>query len=185
MKKIALLFVAAMCSMAMTATQYVGKLTVSINGVASSQDGVEVTVTTNADGTYHFALNNFVLEEDGDSYGVGNIDINNLVPVKAGGYTALAVTRNIEIEAGDVEGVDFWLGPMLGEVPIALTSILNDTDANVHIDIDMMDTALQQVIVVDFVTDGVATAPLRGDLNNSGIVDVDDVNEIINIILNK
>ena len=154
--------------------------------VVSSQDGVEVTINDNGDGTYALNLNNFVLQDGEDSYGVGNINVENLLGVKACGFIALGVTREIQIPAGDLEGVDLWIGPMLGDVPIALTSLFNDTEMAVHIDIDMTQTALQQMILVDFATPGVDQEPqtgLRGDMNGDGIVDVEDVNAVINIIL--
>lgn len=185
MKKVTLLLVAALCSMAAMAAQYSGSLSVEINGVVSTQDNVLVNITDNGNGTYNLSLNNFVLVQDGENYAVGNILVDNLLGVKGGSMTALGVTRNILIPEGDLAGIDTWLGPLLGEVPIALTAIFNDTDANVHIDIDMRETALQQMIVVDFKTPRVDKAPVRGDMDNSGIVDVDDVNEIINIILSK
>ncbi|MBO7609105.1 MAG: calycin-like domain-containing protein [Muribaculaceae bacterium] len=185
MKKIALFFVAALCSMAAMAAQYTGKLTVSINGEASTQDGVEVTINDNGDGTYSLNLNNFQLVEDEDVYPVGNISVDNLLGVKACGFTALAVTDSIQIPAGDLEGVDFWLGPNLGDVPIALTALFNDDVMRVHIDIDMTETALGQMILVDFETPGVDAGSVRGDMTGDGIVDVEDVNVLINIILKK
>ena len=186
MKKIALLLVAGLCSVAAMAAQYTGKLNVSINGeVVSTQDGVEVTINDNSDGTYTLNLNNFVLQEGNDIYGVGNINVENLLGVKACGFTALGVTRDIQIPAGDLEEIDFWIGPNLGDVPIALTSLFNNTEMAVHIDIDMTAT-LGKMILVDFATPGVDQEPqtgLRGDMNGDGIVDVEDVNAVINIIL--
>lgn len=183
MKKIALLLVTGLCSLAAMAAQYTGKINVEINGVASTQDGVEVNISDNEDGTYTLNLNNFILTEGGDTYGVGNIEVDSLKAVKVGAYTALGVTRDIQISAGDLEGVDQWIGPFLGDVPIALTALFNDTDMNVHIDIDMTQTALGEMIIVDFETKDVDKIPVRGDLTGEGIVDVSDVNAIINIIL--
>ena len=187
MKKIALLLVAGLCSMAAMAAQYTGKLNVSINGeVVSTQDNVEVTIIENGDGTYTLNLNNFQLVEGDDVYPVGNINVDNLNGVKACGFTALGVTRDIVIPEGDIEGVDFWLGPVLGNVPIALTSLFNDAEMAVHIDIDMTQTTLGEMIIVDFETPGVDQEPqsgIRGDMNGDKIVDVEDVNAVINIIL--
>lgn len=188
MKKIALLLVAGLCSIAAMAAQYTGKLNVTINGeVVSTQDGVEVTINDNGDGTYTLNLNNFQLVEGEDVYPVGNINVENLLGVKACGFTALGVTRAIQIPAGDLEDVpaEGWLGPMLGDVPITLTSLFNNTEMAVHIDIDMTAT-LGQMIIVDFETPGVDQQPqtgVHGDMNGDGIVDVEDVNAVINIIL--
>ncbi|MBR1804354.1 MAG: calycin-like domain-containing protein [Muribaculaceae bacterium] len=183
MKKIALLFVAALCSMAMMATEYTGKLTVSINGIASSQEGVKININENVDGTYNLSLKNFVLANEETTIPVGNIEVDSVPSIKACGMKAMSVNKSILISEGD-EDQPFWLGPTLNEVPINLTALFNATEVRVHIDINLVE--MNQIVVVDFETAGVNNEPttgVRGDLNGDGKVDVSDVNDVINIIL--
>lgn len=187
MKKTLLMLAAVLCTLAAGAANYSGKLTVKINDYVGSQDGVEVTIDTNADGTYRLVLKNFVLAQGEDLMPVGNIDIDSVSAIKACGFTALSVDKNIRISEGDLEGEDFWLGPGLNDVPIKLTALFNDTEMRVHIDIDMTDS-LGQVIAVDFETPGIdkpATGGVKGDVTGDSVVDVDDINKVINIILHK
>ena len=187
MKKIALLLTAALCSMAMMATEYSGKLTVNVNGeVVAEQSDVNITVINNEDGSANLSLNNFVMGSIEDGIGVGNIKLENVPSAKACGFTAIAINKDILITDGDLEAIPYWLGPDLGEVPIRLNALFNDSELRVHIDIDMSQTDLGQVIEVDFETPGVdkpASSGIRGDLDGDGKVDVSDVNHVINIIL--
>ncbi|MBO4870580.1 MAG: calycin-like domain-containing protein [Muribaculaceae bacterium] len=188
MKKIALFLTAALCSMAMMATEYAGKLTVNVNGeVISEQENVNISIVNNEDGTANLNLNNFVLGNTAeDGIPVGNINLEKVPGVKACGFNAIAINQDLLITEGDLEGVVYWLGPDLQEVPIRLIALYNDTEVRVHIDIDMTETDLGQVIEVDFETPGVdkpASSGVRGDLDGDGKVDVSDVNHVINIIL--
>ena len=72
-----------------------------------------------------------------------------------------------------------WMGPLLGEVPIAMTAKLNDTVLSVNIDIYMK--MLEQSIKVGFV--GNAPAPAKGDINEDGLLNVGDVSALINMLL--
>ncbi|MBR6284044.1 MAG: calycin-like domain-containing protein [Muribaculaceae bacterium] len=187
MKKTLLMLAAVLCTLAASAASYTGKLTVKINDYVGSQDGVGVTIDTNADGTYRLVLKNFVLAQGEDMIPVGNIDIDSVPAINACGFTALSVVKDILISEGDLEGEDFWLGPTLENVPIKLTALFNTTEMRVHIDIDMTGS-LGQMIAVDFETAGVdkpAGTGVRGDVNGDGMVDIDDVNGIINIMLHK
>ena len=183
MKKIALFFAAALCSLAMMATEYTGKLAVSINGLGSTQDGVNITLTENEGGTYKLNLDNFKLNTGETNIPVGNIVVDSVPAIKACGFTALAASKNIIITEG-TDDEPFWLGPTLGEVPINMNALFNQNEIRVHIDINLVE--MQQVVKVDFETPGVNDEPstgVRGDLNGDGKVDVADVNDVINIIL--
>ena len=186
MKKSLTMLAAVLCALAVSAATYTGKLTVQINDFVSSQDNVEVTLNTNADGTCHFQLNNFVLVQGEDRIPVGNIDIDSVPAIKACGFSAMGMTKDIFITEGTLEDAPFWLGPTLDEVPIALTALFNDAEMRVHIDINMV--SMQQIIKVDFATAGVdqpAAGGVKGDVNGDGVIDIDDVNGLINIMLGK
>ena len=186
MKKTLTMLAAVLCTLAVSAANYTGKLTVQINDFVNTQDNVGVTVTANDDGTYRLMIKNFALIDGEDVTPVGNIDIDSVPAVTACGFTALSMNKNITIAEGDLEDEPFWLGPTLGEVPIVMTALYNDTEMRVHIDIDMV--TLGQVIKVDFETAGVnqpATGGVKGDMNDDKAIDIDDVNAIINVILHK
>ena len=187
MKKVFILLASVLCTLAASAASYTGKLTVDINGYVTTQDNVAITVEAKADGTYYLCLKNFVLMQGNDPIEVGNIELDTVPVIKACGFTAMGVSRNIYITEGDLEGTLYWLGPDLEEVPISLAALFNDSEMRVHIDIDMTDS-LGQLIKVDFETPGVdkpASGGVRGDVNGDNAVDIDDVNTIINIILKK
>lgn len=186
MKKTLTMLAVVLCTLAVSAANYTGKLTVQINEFVNTQEDVEVTVNANDDGTYRLTIKNFILMNGEDLTPVGNIDIDSVPAINACGFTALGMSKGIYIAEGDLEGEDFWLGPILGEVPIVMTALYNDTEMRVHIDIDMV--SLGQVIKVDFETAGVdqpATGGVKGDMNDDTIIDIDDVNAIINVILHK
>lgn len=78
--------------------------------------------------------------------GIGNVRLTNLT-VNGNVFTA---EQTIQITEGDAEGVDYWMGPMLGDVPVVLKATrLSDTEMVADIDIDMSAT-LEQVIKVVF-----------------------------------
>ena len=60
MKKIFTLIAAAAVSLAAMETDYTGNITVSINGVGSTQQ-TTIKVEQNEDGTYKLSINNFNL----------------------------------------------------------------------------------------------------------------------------
>lgn len=132
------------------ATDYKGNLTVSINGEGSTQPAT-ISIVENA-GKYNLSILNFMLGEGESVLPVGNIVIENVTGAVAGNLTTLYVNKNITIQKGNVAGIadDAWLGPMLGEVPVKMSSSFNTKGfLGVNIDIDMVST-LGQVIKVTF-----------------------------------
>ena len=132
------------------ATDYKGNLTVSINGEGSTQPAT-ISIVENA-GKYNLSILNFMLGEGESVLPVGNIVIENVTGAVAGNLTTLYVNKNITIQKGNVAGIadDAWLGPMLGEVPVKMSSSFNTNGfLGVNIDIDMVST-LGQVIKVSF-----------------------------------
>ena len=132
------------------ATDYKGNLTVSINGEGSTQPAT-ISIVENA-GKYNLSILNFMLGEGESVLPVGNIVIENVTGAVAGNLTTLYVNKNITIQKGNATGIadDAWLGPMLGEVPVKMSSSFNTNGfLGVNIDIDMVST-LGQVIKVTF-----------------------------------
>lgn len=150
MRKLSTLFCAVLMTLSAMATDYKGNLTVSINGEASTQPAT-ISIVENA-GKYNLSILNFMLVEGESVLPVGNIVIENVTGAVAGNLTTLYVNKNITIQKGNAAGIadDAWLGPMLGEVPVKMSSSFNtDGFLGVNIDIDMVST-LGQVIKVTF-----------------------------------
>lgn len=150
MRKLSTLFCAVLMTLSAMATDYKGNLTVSINGEASTQPAT-ISIVENA-GKYNLSILNFMLVEGESVLPVGNIVIENVTGAVAGNLTTLYVNKNITIQKGNAAGIadDAWLGPMLGEVPVKMSSSFNTNGfLGVNIDIDMVST-LGQVIKVTF-----------------------------------
>lgn len=150
MRKLSTLFCAVLLTLSAMATDYKGNLTVSINGEGSTQPAT-ISIVENA-GKYNLSILNFMLVEGESVLPVGNIVIENVTGAVAGNLTTLYVNKNITIQKGNAAGIadDAWLGPMLGEVPVKMSSSFNTNGfLGVNIDIDMVST-LGQVIKVTF-----------------------------------
>ena len=131
------------------ATDYKGNLTVSINGEGSTQPAT-ISIVENA-GKYNLSILNFMLGEGESVLPVGNIVIENVTGAVAGNLTTLYVNKNITIQKGNAAGIadDAWLGPMLGEVPVKMSSSFN-TNGFLGVNIDINMVTLGQVINVTF-----------------------------------
>ena len=150
MRKLSTLFCAVLMTLSAMATDYKGNLTVSINGEGSTQPAT-ISIVENA-GKYNLSILNFMLGEGESVFPVGNIVIENVTGAVAGNLTTLYVNKNITIQKGNAAGIadDAWLGPMLGEVPVKMSSSFNTNGfLGVNIDIDMVST-IGQVIKVTF-----------------------------------
>ncbi len=150
MKKTLLLTLFAMTSIFGMAQEktYTDKLTVSVNGESSTQDAT-VIVETLESGNINFKLNNFVLlDGEGGMMGVGNIQIDDLVLTDG----SFSFQGDLLITEGNLEGVDTWIGPMLGPVPLDLKGKMTEEKLYVTIGIDMMES-LGQIIDVQFGSD--------------------------------
>ena len=144
------MFCAVLMTLSAMATDYKGNLTVSINGEGSTQPAT-ISIVENA-GKYNLSILNFMLGEGESVLPVGNIVIENVTGAVAGNLTTLYVNKNITIQKGNVAGIaeEDWLGPLLGNVPVKMSSSFNTNGfLGVNIDIDMVST-LGQVIKVTF-----------------------------------
>lgn len=142
---------------AQTAKTYSDNLVITINDESTEPIPADVLVTDNGDGTINFALKNFCLIFEEESLPVGNIAIDNLQLEDAeDGLKVFTYNGPLTIAEGDLEGVDMWAGPLLGELPLELSGKLSDDKLYVAISLNLIDM-LGQVIYVQFGTDDFET----------------------------
>ena len=142
---------------AQTAKTYSDNLVITINDESTEPIPADVLVTDNGDGTINFALKNFCLVAGDNAIPVGNIAIDNLqLRDSEDGLKAFTYNGPLTITEGDLEGVDTWLGPMVGELPLELSGKLSEDKLYVAIGLDLVDM-LGQVIYVTFGTDDFET----------------------------
>ncbi len=179
MKKFFTFFAAAALSMSAFATDYAGNITVEINGEGGTQE-TTISIVQNEDETYKLSINNFTLDNNGSPMGVGNIVLDNMKGYTINGVTTVVADQSITIAEGDDPNIAFWMGPLLGEVPIVLAAQFDGTKAKADIDIDMRNI-MQQFIYVKFETPGYNG--IYGDVDGDGNITAGDVTAIYNIIL--
>lgn len=131
-----------------TVTPYSNDLSVTINGECTPPQPTEIQLIDEKDGSTSLALNNFMLGSGEDAMPVGNIYLTN-VQRSGENPMRLTTTQSIAIMPGDLPGIDSWLGPMLGDVPVELNAEVADGKMTATIDIDMQAT-LGQIIHVVF-----------------------------------
>ena len=129
------------------ARSYEDDLVVTINGT-STQQRATINVDEKVDGTYTLSLNNFMLADGEDIIPVGNIVLHNISTESIDGVQNFAVKQDIVITEGSVEA-DFWMGTMLGDVPVDMTGKMTEYKLYCNIDIDMT-AMLDQTINVKF-----------------------------------
>ena len=171
MKKILLTAAMMLVGLTMSATKYIGTISVSINDEGGSQEATVGLVEQN--GKYTLSIKNFMLGEDTP---VGNIIVGNLSATdNTDGSKSISFSDVIEISAGDDPRFteEEWMGPMLnklGGVPVDLTAKFTDTELTCHIDINMV--SLEQIILVDFESyptknyDGTLTVKINEEVVN-------------------
>lgn len=149
MRKLSTLFCAVLMTLSAMATDYKGNLTVSINGEGSTQPAT-ISIVENA-GKYNLSILNFMLVEGESVLPVGNIVIDHVPGAVNGGLTTLCTNQEIQIPAGNVEGIaeDEWLGPLLGNVPVEMNARFTG-EGYVVTDIHINMVELDQVIDVKF-----------------------------------
>ncbi|MCD8306276.1 MAG: calycin-like domain-containing protein [Prevotella sp.] len=149
--------------------EYTGTLTAVIgDGTITEEDNVYLTY--NADGTYTFTLKNFVLYADENSpMGVGTINITGIEGTDVDGVIDLAFSDSITIDDGDVDSPSgYWLGSMLGPVPVTLSGTMDDGIITLNLSIEAPigtitvnfttaeDTGIQSVNAATTAKDGAA-----------------------------
>jgi len=200
MKKFLLTVLCALfclCGMAQSEKIYTEPLVVTINGESTEPQDASITVVDNGNGTINFVLNNFILAVGEEQMGVGNIVLNNLETKESiFGLKYFSYDGTLAIAEGNKEGIDTWMGPMLGDIPLALQGKMTDDNLYVTIDIDMQ-AMLGQIIYVklganDLSREKIYTEPLVVTINgestepqNTGITVVDNGDGTINFVLNN
>lgn len=91
-------------------------LYVVVNGLINGPQSTSFQVSMPAEDKINFSLKNFMLNDGETSMPIGNIEVNDIT-VEDGEFE---FQGDIQITDGDVEGVEFWMGPMLGNVPLNL-----------------------------------------------------------------
>ena len=127
--------VAIECEAADSKKVFTDNLQVTLSGVPFDPQETSIIVEEQADGKYTLELNNFIL---GPEMAVGNIQIKDVNVSSENGKTILTSTQNIMITEGDAEGVDTWIGPGLGEVPVSLNAEMTDDKLYAEININFM-----------------------------------------------
>lgn len=127
---------------------YNEQLVLTVNGESSEPQLAGVTVIDNGNQTIDFELKNFFLSSADTKVPVGNIKVENL-PVTKGddGLDYIKFEGTITIQPGDMPGIDTWVGPMFGVIPMKLQGKMNDNKLFVTIDIDLQETMGQIVYV--------------------------------------
>ena len=182
MKKFLLTVLCALfclCGMAQSEKIYTEPLVVTINGESTEPQDASITVVDNGNGTINFVLNNFILAVGEEQMGVGNIVLDTLVVTKEeDGLMHINYDGPLAIAAGDKEGVDLWMGPMLGEIPLKLVGKMTEEKLYVTINIDMQ-AMIGQIISVQLGTDDFNSLK-TGDVNADGDVTIADGVAVLN-----
>ena len=161
---------------------YTDQLIITINNESSAPQMTDVTVIDNGNGTVDFEMKNFFMVAEGNAVPVGNIYIENLLVTEGeDGLKYITFNAPMVIQPGDMPGVDFWIGPEFGEIPLNLKGKMNDEKFYATIDIDLQET-FGQVLVVQFGTDDFSAPYKTGDLNGDGKVDIADAVSILNMM---
>lgn len=150
MKKLFTLLACTVAMLSVQASNYTGKLTVTLNGTEASSSESTITIDEKVGGTYDLTLKNFILGAGDDAMAVGTINIQDVQSTQINGKTYLVAAQDIIIAEGDAEGVDMWLGPMLGKVPVEMIGELGGGKFHTVINIDFM----EMEIGVEFVPTG-------------------------------
>lgn len=151
MKKLFTLIALITGSMAAMATDYTDKLVVTINGTSTAPADATITVDEQSDGKYALSLKNFELNAgEGQIMSVGTINLLDVEATANGNSTILRTNQTITIDNGDgVPSSGFWMGPMLGEVPVDLTAKIEDGQLYTIININMAMMGTIEVVFGD------------------------------------
>ena len=99
-----------------------------------------IEVTRYIDDRIDFNLKNFILNDGTNVMAVGNVAVTGLAIDEQGQFS---FDGNIKIAAGDKEGVDMWIGPSLGDIPLALQGAIKDDYFYVHLNINIPGAPVQ------------------------------------------
>lgn len=134
-----------MTAIMVSATDYTDQIQVLVNGVGATQTAT-ISVTEH-DGLYDLNLKNFALMNDDSPVPVGNVELKDLTPLHAGESVILRASQTVTITDGDDPEVNFWMGSMLGELPVQLTAVLESDKLMALITLDLLEIMGQLVEV--------------------------------------
>ncbi|MBR1469574.1 MAG: PCMD domain-containing protein [Prevotella sp.] len=147
MNKFFTFLIMAFAALTAQATDYTDKLVVKVNGMGAEQ---QATISVTEDGDlYNLNLKNFILMSGDQPMAVGNVEVKGIAPEQSGDAIFLRASQDINVTAGDAEGVNFWMGPMLGQLPVNLTAVIEGDKMHALITLDLM-SSLEQMIEVHF-----------------------------------
>ena len=129
------------------ATDYTDRLMVLVNGVGTEQQAT-ISVTEH-DGLYDLTLRNFVLMNGDSPMPVGNVQLTDIVPATSRDAIFLHANQMITVTDGDDSSMPFWMGPMLGELPVDVLAVLEGDQLRAVINLDLM-ALMEQIVEVRF-----------------------------------
>ena len=145
MKKLFTLLFAAVAAITASATDYNVPVTVSVNGVTSTQPGT--FIIDQNDGLYDISLKNFILQSEDGPMGVGNVELKGIKPFQDGNATLLVASDDVTITPGDDPSVSVWMANMLPSVYVELRGKIEGERLRCFIDIDLMESLGQMIKV--------------------------------------
>ena len=116
-------------SLAATATDYLGTLVVVVDGNVAQPTKSQIVLDKQENDKYGLQLKNFILIQGESVMPVGNIVLTDIEAVENQGTMVLETKQDIRIGAGDMEGVDMWMGPILtaeAPIPVELQATVKD-----------------------------------------------------------
>ncbi len=202
--RITLLLAAVLCAMSTWATDYSGTMTVKTVSNQITRDGSQLHITQNDNGTYNASMG-FSMSLLGQTVNVDDVEFEDMLGVTfSDGYTTISGTKSISLLA--MSGLDniipSWLKPYLGNsldktVPIAFSARFNDQYATaamsfrleLSITVPILGNTVEVVnspVLIafeDMDPNAGSGSGVDGDANGDGIVDINDVNHVVNIML--
>lgn len=207
MNKFTLMLLSLFLAIGASATEYTGTMTVKTVNNELTREGMTLNVEENENGTYNARMG-FSFKVLNYEMNVAEMQFENMLGVTTSdGYTTITGAQKLNLLeiSGLSDMIPSWLQPYIGSsldttVPVAFTARFNGTYAvatmcfqlNVSITIPILNTTMEvintPVLIALEDLPPAGTDPgtgIQGDVDNSGNVDIDDVNALVNILLKQ
>lgn len=202
LRNISIILFSWLCALCASGTDYTGTLTIGNAEDQVVKEGVVITINQNADGTYTALVRELSISYQDYVFDMGTVEFNNLEGAPDGdGYTSVSGTK--EMHLSDISGIEelipeslrpYMSGVLNKTFPIYFTARFNEKEITAHADyvIDISITipfigTVVPVVNLTMTADFYGTTPtapaIKGDVDGNGVVDIDDLNILINIIL--